>query len=110
MGGRDCVEAVVRGYFDYTVEHEEVFSFVEQCSRCPTLSEQVSEEECGCEVLDLFHAAQDRGEMRRCSDAVLAAVLFPPVRFLASNRCKSPDGMGEELGELVRLLQDLLCL
>ena len=107
MGPAELIEAIVRGYYAYSTEHEEIFSFVEQCSRCPTLSEQVSEEECSCDILDLIHDYQARGVLRPYSDWNMGAVLFAPVRFLAMNRCET--GCGEEqLGELIRMLQQLL--
>ena len=46
MDGNTLIETIVRGCYSFSREHEEIFSFVEQCSRCPTLSESVSEEEC----------------------------------------------------------------
>ena len=107
MGPAELIEAIVRGYYAYSVEHEEIFSFVEQCSRCPTLSEYVAEDECCCNVFDLLHAYQARGVMRPYSDRNLGAVLFAPVRFLAGSRC--PHSSGEDpLAELVRMLQNLL--
>ena len=108
MDGAELIDALVRGYFSYSVEHEEVFSFVEQCARCPTLAPQVSQEECCCEVFDLLHQYQDRGQVRRCSDPNLAALLFSPVRFLAMNQ-PGPDP-DAQLTELVEMLQDLLLL
>ena len=44
MDGSTLIETIVRGCYSFSREHEEIFSFVEQCSRCPTLSERVSEE------------------------------------------------------------------
>ena len=76
MQASELIEQIVRGYFDYTVEHEEVFSFVEQCSRCPTISEDVSEKDCCCEIFELIHACQRRGEVRPYSDSNIAAVLL----------------------------------
>ena len=118
MSSAELIEAIVRGYYRYTVEHEEEFSFVEQCSRCPTLSGSVREAECCCDVLDLIHAYQKRGEIRRISDRNIGAVLFSPVRFLAMNRAGmfcGGDACGEaeaeaELRELVKLLQELLAV
>ena len=107
MEGAALIDAIVRGCFDYTLEHEEEFSFVEQCSRCPTLAEQVSEEDCCCEVFQLLHEYQARGVLRPMSDMTLAALLFAPVRFLAVNRCCGGDPEGQ-LRELTRLLQTLL--
>lgn len=108
MSGAELIEAIVRGYFSYTLEHEEVFSFVEQCSRCPTLSPKVAEEECCCDIFDLIHAYQARGEMKRCSDMNLQAVLFPPVRFIAENRPSCAAGGEKQLEELIAMLQEML--
>ena len=105
MGGAELIEAIIRGYYAYTVEHAEVFSFVEQCAHCPTLAEYVSQQECCGGIFDLIHQYQARGLLRRCSDMNLAAVLFAPVRFLAMNR----SGPAEpQLRELVAMLQRLL--
>ena len=106
MDGRELIETIVRGCYDFSTEHEDVFSFVEQCSRCPTLSAQVCDQECGCDIFDLIHAYQRRGELRRCSDWNMGAMLFAPVRFLAMNRRASEDQ--RQLDELVRMLQMLL--
>ena len=108
MDGAELIDAIVRGYFAYTSDHREAFSFVEQCARCPGLAQTVSEEECCCGVIDLIHAYQARGELRRCSDLNLAAILFAPVRFLALNREAAGPEIGLRLSELVRMLQHLL--
>ena len=106
MGAAELIEAIVRGCYAYTVEHEEVFSFVEQCAHCPTLSEYVSKQECFCRIFDHIHQYQAHGLLRRCSDLNLAAVLFAPVRFLAAN-CKGGH-VEPQLRELVAMLQRLL--
>ena len=106
MGAAELIEAIVRGCYAYTVEHEEIFSFVEQCAHCPTLAEYVSQQECCCGIFDLIHQYQARGLLRRYSDANLAAVLFAPVRFLAMNaKGAHPE---PQLRELVAMLQRLL--
>lgn len=110
MRAADLIGNIVRGYFDYTIEHEEVFSFIEQCSRCPTLSENVSEKECSHELFDLIHEYQERGELKRYSDPNIAAMLFPPVRFIAMNRCHYRTETGEQLEELIRMMQELLLI
>ncbi len=107
MDGKELIETIVRGCYAFSQEHEEVFSFVEQCSRCPTLAESVSEEECSCDILDLIHRYQARGEIRSCSDWNIGAMLFAPVRFLALNRCTMASGE-PQLSELIRMLQQLL--
>ena len=106
MGAAELIEAIVRGYYAYTVEHEEIFSFVEQCAHCPTLAEYVSQQEYCGGIFDLIHQYQARGLIRWCSDANLAAVLFAPVRFLAANHKGGP--VEPQLRELVAMLQHLL--
>jgi len=106
MDAAELIETIVRGYYAYSVEHEEIFSFVEQCSHCPTLAEHVSQQECCCGIFELLHQYQARGQLRYCSDMNLAAVLFAPVRFLAMNR---QGGSSEpQIRELVVMLQHLL--
>ena len=110
MDGRELIEAIVRGCYDFSTEHEDVFSFVEQCSRCPTLASQVCEQDCSCELFSSIHAYQRRGELRQCSDWTLGAMLFSPVRFLAMNRQAMAGESEAHLRELVELLQTLLLL
>ena len=117
MDGNTLIETIVRGCYSFSREHEEIFSFVEQCSRCPTLSESVSEcptlsarvceEECSCDILDLLHSYQARGVLRSYSDWSMGAMLFAPVRFLSMNRCEVNSGE-EHLAELIQMLQKLL--
>jgi len=108
MDGGELIDTLVRGCYAFSMEHEDVFSFVEQCSRCPTLSERVCEEDCSCEVLDLIHDYQESGVMKRCSDWNMGAVLFAPVRFLSMNRRTLEPNSEQHLSELVQMLQDLL--
>ncbi len=113
MSAGELIEALVRGCFEYTLEYEEMFSFVEQCSRCPTVSEVVSHRECCCDIFDVIHEYQRRGLLRQCSDQNMSACLFAPVRFIAMNRdisgaCAAEHDMEHQLNELIRMLQDML--
>ncbi len=110
MNAASVIEAIVRGYYEYTTEHEDQFSFVEQCSRCPTLASQVCEKDCSCDVFARIHEYQQRGELRQCSDWTLGAMLLSPVRFLATNRAAMADEFDPHLNELIELLQTMLLL
>lgn len=110
MGGDEFIEALVRSCYTFSTEHEDVFSLVEQCSHCPTLSERVCVADCSCEVLDLIHHYQDIGIMRAYSDWNLGAVLFAPVRWLAMNRKSIQPDPEEHLEELVLMLQQMLLI
>lgn len=108
MSTGDLIEAMVRGYYAFASEHEEMFSFVEQASRCPMLADQVCDEKCSCDVLDLVRTRQERGEIRGCSEAVLMAALFAPVRYLALNRLVAQPSPEAQLDELVMLMRCML--
>ena len=97
MDAEELIEAIVRSCYYFSVEHEEIFSFVEQCSRRPALSGGFSEKECSCDILGLIHDYQTRGDIRSFSDLNVCAILFAPVRFLALNRQWS--GKEEDKGE-----------
>ena len=109
MSAGDLIENIVRGWYRFSAEYEDVFSFVEQCSRCPSISSIVCEQECCGDILDLIHGYQQRGQLRIVSDRVMGAMLFAPVRFLAVSR-RAQEEADEELSELIRMLQTLLLI
>jgi AcrR family transcriptional regulator len=108
MDGRDLIETLVRGCYDFSIEHEEIFSFVEQCHRCPTLSEQVCDKDCSCDVLSLLHQYQKMGILKQYSDWSLVAIIFAPVRWLAANRKALSSNSEKYLDELVYMIQKVL--
>ena len=108
MTGDELIETMVRSCYAFSMEHEEVFSFVEQCSRCPTLSERVCDKDCSDDLLKMIHSYQEAGVMKRCSDWNMAAVLFAPVRWLATNRRMIHSDSEKLLDELVLMIQKTL--
>ena len=108
MGAEELIEAIVKSCYHFSVEYEEIFSFVEQCSRCPTLAGRFSEKECSCNLLDLIHEYQARGTIRAFGDLNISAVLFAPVRFLVLNRQWFEKDEDVLLDELVHMLQRML--
>ena len=108
MSAGDLLEAIVYGYYAYATEHEEVFSFIEQCSRCPTLGNSVSHEECTLDIFDIIHEYQDRGEIKKYRDMNIAAVLFAPVKFIAMNCCAQDENIESQLAELATMLKKVL--
>lgn len=108
MDAKELIEAIVKSCYHFSMEHEEIFSFVEQCSRRPALSGGFSEKECSCNILGLIHEYQMRGTIRSFSDLNVCAVLFAPVRFLVLNRQWFEKDEDMLLDELVRMLQRIL--
>ena len=108
MGAGELIEAIIKSCYHFSVDYKEIFSFVEQCSRCPTLSDSFSEKECSCSLLDLIHDYQANGAIQPFSDLNISAVLFAPVRFLVLNRQWIEKDEDALLDELVHMLQHLL--
>ncbi|MBR2793019.1 MAG: TetR/AcrR family transcriptional regulator [Solobacterium sp.] len=107
MSGEDLIETLIRSTYGYACEHEEIFSFVEQCSCCPTIQESVFAGDCCMDIFDLIHAYQRKGVIRKYSDQNITAVLFAPVKYMAMNRSHYPDPE-ESLEELIAMMQRLL--
>lgn len=108
MDAGELIEAIVKSCYHFSVEYKEIFSFVEQCSRCPTLSDSFSEKECSCNLLELIHEYQARGTIQPFSDLNISAVLFAPVRFLVLNRQWIEKDEDVLLDELVHMIQHML--
>ena len=107
MEAGELIEVIVRESYTYFVENEEIFSFVEQCSRCPTLCEKVCERECTNELMTLIHEYQRDGRIRACSDWNLWAMIFAPVRFLAMKNKGMDCSCNANLDELVQMIQSV---
>ena len=107
MSGADLIEALIRSTYAYALEHEEIFSFVEQCSCCPTIQENVCAKDCCMDVFELIHDYQRRGVIRTYSDQNITAVLFAPVKYMAMNRRSYPHPE-DALSELIQMMQNLL--
>ena len=108
MTGSELIETMVRSCYTFSTEHEEVFSFVEQCFRCPTLSERVCDKDCSGDILKTIHSYQEAGVLKRVSDWNMAAILFSPVRWLAINRRMIHSDSEKLLDELVLMIQEML--
>ena len=107
MDAGSFIETLVRSSYSFSVEYREIFSFIEQCSRCPSLSRRVCEQDCGNDLMDVIHAYQARDEICECSDTTLWSLLFAPVRSLAMTPVSETERDGT-LDELVDMLRNLL--
>ena len=107
MDGKELIETLIRAAYLFASENEEIFSFVEQCSSCPTLQETVCHSVCSMDVFELIHSYQKKQILKTYSDLNMAGVLFAPVKFLTVNRNNLRDPE-KELQELIGMMQDLL--
>ena len=108
MDGGELIEALIRSYYGYMSEHQEIFSFVEQCSHCPTLSGCCSDKQGACSLFSLIQDMKREGVIRDYSDENLAAVIFYPVKAIALDHNTSEEYREERLEELIEIIQRAL--
>ncbi len=110
MGGRQLVEVLVRSYYNYIMEHREIFSFVEQFSNCPSLSKRCSGQKGVCHIYSLIGDMKMRRIVKEYDDDNLMAILFYPVKAIAVNSHRSEAERAALLQEMIRIIQDAILL
>jgi AcrR family transcriptional regulator len=108
MDGFELIDTLIRSYYGYMIEHQEIFSFVEQCSHCPTFSGCCTERKGVCHLFDLIQDMKQNGVIRNYSDENLAAVIFYPVKAIALDNHTSEEHREERLEELIDIIQHAL--
>ncbi len=107
MSARRLIETTMEMYYQFIEENEEIFSFVEQFSRCPVLSCQCGRQAgSGVHSCGLFGEIDRRkaaGEIRGCDDRSIAAFLFAPVREIAGKTYVTEEERDELLQEIIQL-------
>ena len=101
MDGPQVIRALILGYYQYIAEHTEVYSFVEQCAHCPSLSEGLPEI---CRASELIRRMQRRGILRPYSEQALTAVMFYPVKAIATEYPAGDPRAGACLEELIDIV------
>jgi AcrR family transcriptional regulator len=110
MNGKKLIEILMRGYYDYIHEHEDIFHFVEQFAGCPALSNQ-------CEVMkgiysihNLFDDMKSKKILKNFRNDTLLAVIFSPVKAISINHCSSEEEILKVLHETIMIIQNALLL
>ena len=107
MDGPQLVRALVRGYYDYITENREIYSFVEQCSHCPSMNEELRDV---CRIFDLMEEMKARGYLRRYSSENLAALMFYPVKAITVEFPVGDQRAEALLEELIEIIQRAILL
>ena len=102
MDGPQFIRSLIRGYYQFIAENTEIYSFVEQCSHCPVLSDGVSDL---CRSFELIRRMQSRGVLRPYGEESLAAILFYPVKAIATEYPPGDPRADASLEELIEIVQ-----
>ena len=106
--GRDLVDHLIRGYFNYMVQNANQAGFVQQFSSSPALTHNCSEI-CGFNrLMSLLQEWIDEDIFRPYSVINVFSLLFNPVKMLAAGSLAYHTNAEAPLEELIRITQSAL--
>lgn len=110
MDGRELIEILIRSYYSYIHEHDDIFYFVEQFSSCPALSNQCQVIKGIAFIFNLFDELKEKKIIKNYCNDTLSAILFSPIKSISNSKCNSEEEKAEMLKEIIRIVQDALLL
>lgn len=108
MEGQKLIEILVRSYYTYIQEHEEIFHFVDQFSNCPSLASSCSKAKGICNINNFIDEMKKNHIIKDYNNDNLLAIIFYPVKAIAVNSHKSEAERDELLQEMIKIIQDAL--
>lgn len=108
MKGQQLIETLMKSYYTYIQEHEEIFHFVDQFSNCPSLACGCSERKGICNINNLIAEMKKNHIIKDYNNDNLLAIIFYPVKAIAINNNKSEAEKAELLQEMIEIIQDAL--
>ena len=110
MNGQQIIEILVRGYYTYIRENEEIFHFVDQFSSCPALSSRCSEKIGIRNLKILLEDLKEKEVIKNFRNDNLIAIIFYPVKSIAIRQCTGGDEQLVLLEEMITIIQDALLI
>ncbi|MBU3100482.1 MULTISPECIES: TetR/AcrR family transcriptional regulator [Clostridium] len=108
MDGHELIEILVRGYYTYIKENGEIFHFVDQFSSCPALACHCLDRKGIKNLNNLFEEMKQQRVLKDIQNDNLIAILFFPIKSIASNQCIGEVERDDLLKELITIIQDAL--
>ncbi len=108
MDGKQLIESLVRSYYNYILEHGEVFYFVEQFSSCPALVNTCRYRHNRSQVGMLLDEMKKRQVIKNVDNTTITALMFNPVKSIALQHEVRPEAELGGLEDLIRMIQDAL--
>jgi AcrR family transcriptional regulator len=106
MDGHQFIDLLVRSYYNYMLNHKEVFNYVEQFSNCPSLVNGCSGRKGVSKIYNLIEEMKKNHIMKDYSNEILLAMIFSPVKAIAIDAQKSEAERSKQLQELITIIQD----
>lgn len=104
MSGEQLIDVLIRQYYQYILENEEIFHFVDQFSSCPSLHN-------GCHALQgpnslnrILREYKDQGILNDFANENIWAILFYPVKNIANKPGRVEASSEELLDEMITMI------
>lgn len=88
--GEEIIEKLIRGYFDFMIEHSNLLGFITQFSSSPALVHKCSDIKSLGNVIELLQNCIDTGVFRQCKAINAYGMIINPVKMLVAGRLASP--------------------
>ena len=108
MSGAQTIESLIRNYYQYLVEYQDVFSYVKQYSMVASLAESCCGDNGSCYITGIIDDLKNRHVIRNYSNDILEAIIFYPVQHIAEQQKTAKGDKDRELDELVEIVQRAL--
>lgn len=106
--GQMLIEILIKEYYTYIRENEEIFHFVDQFSNCPALANQCASRNSINKLNYLLDNLKEKRIFRDFQNDNLAAIIFSPVKSIAINNCIEEIKQVELIDEITRIIQKAL--
>lgn len=108
MAAEEIIAELIRKYYLFIVENEEIFHFLEQFNACPALINSCGLLPGPTELDGLLTELKRRQILNNFDNNNLYAMLFSPVKTIALKSCGSREADMQRLDELIYMVQRAL--
>jgi AcrR family transcriptional regulator len=108
MDGKEFIEVLLRSYYGYIQEHEEVFRFVDQFSSCPALANRCEQKKSSKVLNILLKEMKEKKIIKNFHTDSVQAIIFSPIKSIAVNHCIGQVEKSEILEEMITVIQSTL--
>jgi len=110
MDGKELIEVLIKSYYAYIKDNEEIFNFVEQFSCCPVLSNQCVTMKGIFSLYNLFDDLKGKKIVKNFRNDSLSAIIFSPIKSISNNHCIKEEEREDILEEMIKIIQEALLL
>ena len=108
MTGEEIIAGIIRQYYYFIVENQEIYHFIEQFSSCPALYSTCNERQELINLNRLLAELKKKKVLKNFNNDNLSAMLFYPVKSIAEKNCGSKESVASRLDELIYIIQKAL--